>query len=335
MNELLEKERKKKMKEELERKRVEEENRRKKQEEEIKRKEEEKRKLQERIKEEEKLRREEEEKLKQEEKSKHEQEELQKQLKLKEEEVKLEQKQLKNQSTVKDEEPKEEEEEEQSGDKIKLTIEKIDTRYVSKNAFVESQIRIKTYKTIEAVIKSEKFTENAELKKIANSLKRVINTTISQVPTSRIEVEKKSNEIIKHIQESTKHEEVYYFILINAAKRIIDQAKAQVSIQQRSAFSYSNLALRICKVFPAFTEVLLAQFNISCPFTIPQYIPEDSPDYFRELGFEERDGKFENAENYLEKMGGIISLYAALIQTPTPRCMNSFHSSFQLNIHMD
>jgi nucleoporin GLE1 len=315
MNELLEKEKKKKMKEELERKRIEEENRRRKQqEEEIKRKlKEEERKLKEK-QEEERIKKDKEEKMRQEKQEKRE-----KQEKIEQQEQKQEQL---NKQFVKEETK---EEEEDLGDKIKLTIQKIDTRFVSKNAYVESQIRLKTYKTIEAVIKSEKFTENAELKKIANSLKRLINTTISQVPTSRIEVEKKSNEIIKHIQESTKHEEVYYFILINASKRIIDQAKVQVSIQQRSAFSYSNLALRICKVFPAFTEVLLAQFHISCPFTIPQYIPEDSPDYFKELGFEERDGKFENTENYLEKMGGIISLYAALIQTPTPRCFDSFN----------
>ena len=205
-----------------------------------------------------------------------------------------------------------------------VKIEKIDTDLMSQNAYIESEIRLKSYKTIEKIIKSEKFTKNLEYKSLAKKYKGRINILISQLTTSKMEVEKKTNEISNIIKESTKYEEVYYFLLLNIAKLIVNQGKAQVCIQPRSAFSYSNLALRLCKLYPALTEILLAQFNISCCFTIPKYISKSNPNYYKEMGFEEREESktgYESTENYLDKMNGVIMLYAALIQTPTPRCI--------------
>eukprot|EP01080_Neovahlkampfia_damariscottae_P004320 gene4320-7676_t len=273
-------------------------------------------------------RKEKEEKLKKESlKKQQEQEEALKRQKEQEEALKKQQEQKKPENFPKIEQEtkqEEEEEEEEDSNKIQTTLklDEIDTSLISQNAYVESEIRLKSYHTIEKIIKSDKFIKNLEYKQMGKKIKGRINTLISQLSTSKIEVEKKTKEIGELIKESTKIEEVYYFVLISIAKLIVNQGKAQVYIQPRSAFSYSNLALRLCKMYPALTEILLAQFHISCCFTIPKYVSKQNPNYFKEMGFDEREDSktgYESTENYLDKMNGVIMLYAALIQTPTPR----------------
>src|SRR5690606_4638657 len=98
----------------------------------------------------------------------------------------------------------------------------------------------------------------------------------------------------------------------------------QMSRQPRSAFAYATIALRLATKFPNFIDILIHQFNLICPYTIPLYPEkrregESMKDYKLRLGYKEdldQEDGVETREQFYSHMGGLMSLFSAIIQTP-------------------
>src|SRR5690606_1106513 len=83
---------------------------------------------------------------------------------------------------------------------------------------------------------------------------------------------------------------------------------------------------------PELTDILLGQLYTHCPYTIPQYLfkgeQETQESFFKRLQYREDDDSdtgFETRESYFERMAGMVTLYAAILQTPVPPKVKNTH----------
>lgn len=94
-------------------------------------------------------------------------------------------------------------------------------------------------------------------------------------------------------------------------------------MHKESAFAIAHVIVNICARFTDMPDILIAQFNKSCPYTIPLYFHkqenQSEEEYRTLIGFKKISSgdtiEFESKDSYTERMSGIIALYAAILQT--------------------
>jgi nucleoporin GLE1 len=108
------------------------------------------------------------------------------------------------------------------------------------------------------------------------------------------------------------------------AQKFVEQGETQIHVHQKSAFPIAATVLLVCDRQPELLDIFLAYLIQKCPYIAPHYIPREKTsselDYRLRIGYlQKSDGSFETEESYHDRMAGIISLYAAFIQSPHPK----------------
>lgn len=99
----------------------------------------------------------------------------------------------------------------------------------------------------------------------------------------------------------------------------------EVSVKQDSAFPLAILSVHLSSKHPPFQDILLGRMMKKCPYIVPMY-PRKQPaeslkEYQKRLGYNVKSDPIESEIQYGERMCGILSLYAAIIQTDTSKLL--------------
>lgn len=158
--------------------------------------------------------------------------------------------------------------------------------------------------------------------------KMLINRSVGQLTRSvnqLVPLVKKFVELFTAAQ--SRSQEEYELVMYLAAKKIVKQAEMEVSVKQDSAFPLGILSVNISTKHPAFQEVLLGRMMKKCPYIVPMY-PRKQPneslkEYQKRLGYNVKKEPVETEIQYGERMCGIISLYAAIVQTDLSKFLHA------------
>eukprot|EP01119_Soliformovum_irregulare_P005746 TRINITY_DN1749_c0_g1_i4.p1 TRINITY_DN1749_c0_g1~~TRINITY_DN1749_c0_g1_i4.p1 ORF type:complete len:441 (+),score=127.25 TRINITY_DN1749_c0_g1_i4:244-1566(+) len=163
---------------------------------------------------------------------------------------------------------------------------------------------------------SQMITSNAQFESTKKEFYKKIHLPIQQISGTREQIMSRSEALKRAIQEAKNmREDVYMYSLNLAASKFVDQGAMQVSSHKESAFSLAYAIIIIASTFPEFMDILIAQFNAACPFTVPHYISrrryQSDQEWTAAQGFKAN----ETIDQYENRMMGILRLYAAIIQT--------------------
>uniref|UniRef100_A0ABI7Z527 mRNA export factor GLE1 n=1 Tax=Felis catus TaxID=9685 RepID=A0ABI7Z527_FELCA len=100
------------------------------------------------------------------------------------------------------------------------------------------------------------------------------------------------------------------------------QGEEEVASHHEAAFPIAVVASGIWELHPRVGDLILAHLHRKCPYSVPFYPPFKEgmalEDYQRTLGYQVKDSKVEQQDNFLKRMSGMIRLYAAIIQLRWP-----------------
>lgn len=102
--------------------------------------------------------------------------------------------------------------------------------------------------------------------------------------------------------------------------------KENAEICRSSCYALANVAVALCTKFNELKVYLFYHFYESCPFCLPHY-PQKSPSgesngsYLARLGYKMKSGTqvAETEEAYMERMKGILSMFAAMTTIECPK----------------
>ncbi|KFQ00278.1 Nucleoporin GLE1, partial [Leptosomus discolor] len=176
--------------------------------------------------------------------------------------------------------------------------------------------------------------EKTEVKKIRDDLQKVALIPVSQIARKsgshlKMVFDKLSNLLSgKTIQcfgvtaAVTDHPEGLDFVCYKLAERFVRQAAEEVSSNHDAAFTIGAVISGIWEAYPRVGDLFLAHLHKICPYAVPFY-PE-----FKEgtstkqsqgmFGYHVDESKWEEQEQFLKRMGGLIRLYGAIMQIRWP-----------------
>lgn len=176
-------------------------------------------------------------------------------------------------------------------------------------------------------------TNNPQWREFCSDAKRVITPKIGQLTNKKQTIIRITREVDTILQKS-KHvsQQAYFWLLNHTAKATVKQAEAEVTVKPESSFPLARVCISLMNHHPDFKLILLARMYKNCPFILPIYLqksPQQSTDeYLKWIGYIKPDGEsWESEAAYVERMNGIVALYAALLQT-TPDNPLSFSGAW-------
>ncbi|XP_047969101.1 mRNA export factor GLE1-like [Salvia hispanica] len=110
------------------------------------------------------------------------------------------------------------------------------------------------------------------------------------------------------------------------AKKIV--SNCTIPKASNAIFASSIVAVLVTSKIPLAMDVLVAELNKACIYTVPKHISYSQEafrckdDYFKAIGYKEVDGKIEHLDEYLERLSSYMKLYGALVQTEVGGCQN-------------
>ncbi|XP_043422009.1 mRNA export factor GLE1 isoform X1 [Prionailurus viverrinus] len=112
------------------------------------------------------------------------------------------------------------------------------------------------------------------------------------------------------------------FVQYKLAEKFVKQGEEEVASHHEAAFPIAVVASGIWELHPRVGDLILAHLHRKCPYSVPFYPPFKEgmalEDYQRTLGYQVKDSKVEQQDNFLKRMSGMIRLYAAIIQLRWP-----------------
>ncbi|KAI8827026.1 GLE1-like protein-domain-containing protein [Fimicolochytrium jonesii] len=154
-----------------------------------------------------------------------------------------------------------------------------------------------------AVFKA-KMTFTRRLGQVMNSQKKII------------EIAKDIDQVLKGAKSVSS--EAYRLCMDILAKQIIKQCENEVAVKMDTAFPLAILCIMLYNAHPDFLDILLGKMSKRCPYVVPYFparLKGESDDDFRlKLGYR-KIVEWETRAQYAERMGGILALYAAIVQT--------------------
>ncbi|KAJ1970602.1 hypothetical protein H4R35_005769 [Dimargaris xerosporica] len=171
---------------------------------------------------------------------------------------------------------------------------------------------------------------NPALKTVERSLKKEMNLKVGQLVNIRSSILKTANDINNAFMTArSKDAQLYEWALNLAAKVITSQAEVEVQANHSMAYPLAHVCVLLFQSHPEFVDTLMARLVKKCPYVVPQYFnrqPTQSMQEYRKLigypiaGSEE----WETREIYFNKMGGLLALYAAIVQTAPIEGSNAY-----------
>nr|KAF6484656.1 GLE1 RNA export mediator [Rousettus aegyptiacus] len=112
------------------------------------------------------------------------------------------------------------------------------------------------------------------------------------------------------------------FVQYKLAEKFVKQGEEEVASHHEAAFPIAVVASGIWELHPRVGDLILAHLHKKCPYSVPFYPAFREgmalEDYQRMLGYQVKDSKVEQQDNFLKRMSGMIRLYAAIIQLRWP-----------------
>ncbi|XP_062447065.1 mRNA export factor GLE1 [Rhea pennata] len=176
--------------------------------------------------------------------------------------------------------------------------------------------------------------DNNEVKKIKMDLQKAATIPVSQISSiagSQLrEIFDKINNLLsgKSVQSGgrtvsvTQHPQGLDFVYYKLAEKFVNQGEEEVASHHEAAFPIAVVASGIWEIHPRVGDLFLAHLHKKCPYSVPFYPAfkdgTSLEEYQRMLGYQVKDSKIEQQDNFLKRMSGMIRLYAAVIQLRWP-----------------
>ncbi|KAJ2548316.1 hypothetical protein EV175_004874 [Coemansia sp. RSA 1933] len=146
----------------------------------------------------------------------------------------------------------------------------------------------------------------------------VIVRSFGQLKDSQEFVRRIADTVIKSVSQSPAGVEPWMLNLV--AKAIVKQAEKEVSVTHHAAFPLAAAAVLVMQRFPLLADMLLVRLVKKCPYVIPEYAArkqgQTAEEYLRGIGYKEKeDDELETESIYVERMAGMVALFAAIVQT--------------------
>ncbi|XP_069870858.1 mRNA export factor GLE1 [Dipodomys merriami] len=177
-------------------------------------------------------------------------------------------------------------------------------------------------------------SKDSQMKKIKMDLQKAATIPVSQISTiagSKLkEVFDKINGLLSgklvqsggHSVSITLNPQGLDFVQYKLAEKFVKQGEEEVASHHEAAFPIAVVASGIWELHPRVGNLILAHLHKKCPYSVPFYPAFKEgmalEDYQRMLGYQVKDSKMEQQDNFLKRMSGMIRLYAAIIQLRWP-----------------
>ncbi|KAJ1731982.1 hypothetical protein LPJ72_003661 [Coemansia sp. Benny D160-2] len=146
----------------------------------------------------------------------------------------------------------------------------------------------------------------------------IIVRSFGQLKDSQEFVNRIADTVVKIVAESPPGVEQWMLNLV--AKAIVKQAEKEVSVAHHAAFPLAAATVLVMRRFPQLADMLLVRLVKKCPYIIPEYAGrkqgQSAEAYLRSIGYKEKDDdELETEGIYVERMAGMVALFAAIVQT--------------------
>lgn len=171
----------------------------------------------------------------------------------------------------------------------------------------------------------------AHFKKERLEIRKKIRPKFGQIVNSKSKVK----EIITYIDTiltglMRNSKPLYYWALNFMSKQALKQAETEFSINPSTSFPLARTLIGLMQRHQLFKKFFMVRVYKKCPISIPgslpsftKLLPED--EYRKRLGYIRNDGQWETNESYINRQGGMFSLYCAFLQyDETDDELNSF-----------
>ncbi|XP_003407741.3 mRNA export factor GLE1 [Loxodonta africana] len=177
-------------------------------------------------------------------------------------------------------------------------------------------------------------SKDSQTKKIKMDLQKAATIPVSQISTiagSKLkEIFDKIHSLLSgkpvqsagHSVSVTLNPQGLDFVQYKLAEKFVKQGEEEVASHHEAAFPIAVVASGIWELHPRVGDLILAHLHKKCPYSVPFYPAFKEgmalEDYQRMLGYQVKDSKVEQQDNFLKRMSGMIRLYAAIIQLRWP-----------------
>ncbi|KAL2543309.1 Protein GLE1 [Abeliophyllum distichum] len=182
------------------------------------------------------------------------------------------------------------------------------------NALELEERRLQTHKELSAKNEAIQLSTNKDYHGHGQHFYRQIKTISASVENVRT----KADELVRLINSPECPQSIS--ILMFAQKVVSQSANPQKSFNG-IIFAYSRVIVLVTSKIPLAMDVLLAELNRACIYTVPKHINysvakfKTKDAYYKAIGYEEKDGKIETTDSYVERLRAYMKLYGALVQT--------------------
>ncbi|KAI8347957.1 GLE1-like protein-domain-containing protein [Mortierella sp. GBAus27b] len=201
--------------------------------------------------------------------------------------------------------------------------------FVSESASVEYRRYMELIQHIKTVVRPA-IDNDPGLKKFCNGIKREVLPFIGQLTNERKTVFRVAEDIDRLFKTAmqTQNENIYYWALNIAAKKMAKQTEGEALVKSAPAFPVAHVCVLLFTNHPKFQEVLLARIAKKCPYAVPIYMSKEAsetPDeYLRRLRYRRKEKGLENETEYNSRQCAIFTLYCAIMQSNTPGVQNLY-----------
>nr|XP_003470691.1 nucleoporin GLE1 [Cavia porcellus] len=177
-------------------------------------------------------------------------------------------------------------------------------------------------------------SKDTQTKKVKMDLQKAATIPVSQISTiagSKLkEIFDKIHSLLSgkpiqsggHCVSITQNPQGLDFVQYKLAEKFVKQGEEEVASHHEAAFPIAVVASGIWELHPRVGDLILAHLHKKCPYSVPFYpaLREGMAleDYQRMLGYQVKESKVEQQDNFLKRMSGMIRLYAAIIQLRWP-----------------
>ncbi|DBA75864.1 TPA: hypothetical protein ACH3X1_010262 [Trebouxia sp. C0004] len=183
----------------------------------------------------------------------------------------------------------------------------------------EAHYKAKLQKAQAAV---REYVASNEHKKERRDIDKQLTKVTQQISGTQYNVKSKANTVVALFNQLSEVQRVYAYLQL--AKRFLFQCENQISLNQPSCFPYAEAAVAVAQTHPGFVELMIARLHEVCPLTVPKYHmfkKATAEQHYDQMGYHKvtdpKTGKegYELPDRYLQRVGGFVAFYAALMQS--------------------
>ncbi|CAI9775350.1 unnamed protein product [Fraxinus pennsylvanica] len=184
----------------------------------------------------------------------------------------------------------------------------------ARNALELEERRLLTYKELSVKNEAIRLSTNKDYHGHGQHIARRIKTISASIENVRT----RADELVRLINSPECPQSIS--ILMFAEKVVSQSANPQKSFSG-IVFAYSRVIVLVTSKIPLAMDILLAELNRACMYTVPKHTSYSAAHfktkdaYYKAIGYEEKDGKIESTDSYVERLSSYMKLYGALVQT--------------------